>query len=182
MKVYETTIRPIPRQAIMGFMSLGIIEEDGDYYVLQLEPTESSVFVRVIQFTKMKRSDDVLDGDTSELFSDEIAKAIEQFAVEREVLTDKRVEIAIRKAAALSKQLTPPTFHHQYPCLMYNEKIAYWDMQGRKGMAPQQMVSTVDCWRCSKGYRDPCISKLLKYEEEDGPDRYVADTEADPKG
>ena len=182
MKVYETTIRPIPRQAIMGFMSLGIIEDDMIYYVLQMEPGPSTPLVRIVQFTKMKRSDDILDGDTEERFGVEISRAIEEFAVEREVLTPKRVEIAIRKAAALSMQLTPPQFHHQYPCLMYNEKLVHWDMQGRKGIAPPQMVSTYDCWKCTKSYREPCIVKLLRYEEDEGPERYIADVEADPKG
>ena len=167
MKVHERTIRPIPRQAVMGFMSLGIIEDDGLYYVLQMEPGPNTPMVRIVQFTKMKRSDDVLDGDTEERFGLEVSKAIEDFAVEREVLTPKRVEIAIRKAAALSMQLTPPQFHHQYPCLMYNEKLFEWDTAGRKGMAPPQQVSTYDCWKCSKKYRIPCIAKLIKFEEVD---------------
>lgn len=167
MKVHETKIRPIPRQAIMGYMSLGIIEDDGLYYVLQMEPGPSTPLVRIVQFTKMRRSDDILDGDTEERFGLQVSQAIEKFAVEREVLTPKRVEIAIRKAAALSKQLTPPQFHHQYPCLMYNEKLVDWDMKGRKGMAPPQMVSTYDCWKCLKRYRDPCIFKLIKFEEID---------------
>ena len=182
MKVYDRSIRPIPRQSIMGWMSLGIIEDLGIYYVLQMEPQGSDPpFIGVVRFTKMKRADDILDGDTEGRISSEIREAVLEFAVQREVLTNKRIEIAIRKAAAMSLKPTPPDFHHQYSCLMYKEKLYQWDAQGRKGMAPPQMVSTYDCWKCPKNFREPCIFKLTtEYEEDTKTDRYIGDIETDP--
>jgi hypothetical protein len=184
MRIHESSIRPIPRQSIHGFMSLGIIEDDGKYYVLQMEPQqgiESPPFVRVVNFQLMKRSSDILNGDTSEIILHEEREALLKYAVGCELLTEKRVEIAVRKAAATSLSARPPQFHHRYKCLMYMEKFASWDMAGRKGTAPSEMISTYDCWRCPKNFRDPCIQKLVtEYEEEIDEDRYVADIESSP--
>jgi hypothetical protein len=191
MKVQSRDIRPIPRQSIGGYMSLGIIEDNGDYYAIQMEPQSITLpdgspnpnitpLVRIIQFMKMQRSPDILDGDTNELIPLDVSKAIEQFAVEREVLTPKRVEIAIRMAAALSLSPTKPRFYHKYQCLMHAEKMAKWYKDGRKGMSPPELVSTYDCWMCPKVFREPCIGKLLSYKEETDEDRYVADLESDP--
>ncbi|MFH1328358.1 MAG: hypothetical protein ABIH76_05910 [Candidatus Bathyarchaeota archaeon] len=173
MRIHESDIRPIPRQAINGFMSLGILLDERRYFCIQLEPQVGSAqpFIRIVEFLKMKRSDDILDGDT-EPASKEISEAVLKFAVDTGLLSEKRVEISIRKAAATSKNLQPPQFIHKYRCLMYQEKLEDWDGKSKK---PQPLVTTIDCWACKQKYRKPCIGKLTIYEEETGPNRFIGD-------
>jgi hypothetical protein len=184
MRVHDRSIRPIPRQAADGYICLGIIEDDKKFYVIQMEPQEGvsvAPLVRVVEFKPMQRSRDLLDGDTNEIMPTDEREAVLKYAVEQEILSEKRVEIGVRKAAALSKSLRPPTFHHTYKCLMYMEKLAAWDHAGRKGKAPAQMVSTYDCWICTKLHRELCIGKLLDYEDDTGDkDKYVKDIETSP--
>lgn len=172
MRVESRKIRPIPRRAAQGWMCMGIIEDEGKQYVLELEPgtiidqVNRPPVVHIVEYILMKRSSDLLDGDTEMIVSEEEWMAVLNFAKQEELITTKRVEGTIRKAAATG--LVPPTYTHQYECLMIEYKLKEWEMVGRVGQSPKAQVTTHDCWKCPKKYRIPCISKLAHmYEQKD---------------
>ena len=187
MKVESRKIRPIPRQAAEGWMCLGIVEEERHYYILALEPPTGVIgdgnrsIIHITEYIQMKRAEDLLDGD-SQMVHPEVFRGVWSFSEERELLTPQRIEIAIRMAAAMSLSIAPPRFHHEYDCLMYMEKLAEWDITGRKSKGPSETVSTLDCWRCPNKFRSACMRKLITdYEEEVDKDRYTEDQRTSPK-
>jgi len=183
MKVLTREIRPIPRRAVDGWMSIGVIEDASRFFVLEVEPGGEAFLpdgklayhqpsVHIIEYYKMKRSEDLLDGDT-EIVTLEEFEALKKFAEDNELLTKERVDGAIRMAAM--KSLKPPNFSHTYVCLMEAEKTIDWT-EHKIGPKPFHLVKTLDCYRCPRKYRDPCSSKLASiFKEKD--QQYVVDQE-----
>jgi len=177
VQVESRKIRPIPRRAEQGWMCMGIIEDEGKQYVLELEPgtivdqVNRPPVVHIVQYIPMKRSPDLLDGDTEMIINEEEWAAVLTFAKEKELITKKRVEATIRKAAATG--LVSPTYTHQYECLLSEYKLKEWELVGRVGHTPKTQVTTHDCWKCPKKYRIPCISKLAHMYEEDSEKEFT---------
>lgn len=172
MKVIDRTMRLIPRRAYQGWMCIGMIEDTGKTYVLELEPgmivtgVNKPPVVHIIQYIKMKRSDDILDGDTEKIKNDEEWIAVEKFCRQEGLLTPQRVLGAIRKGAATA--LSPPSYTHTYECLLSEYKLQEWDNRGRIGKPPLTEVTTHDCWRCPTKWRQSCLAKLnTMYEQGD---------------
>lgn len=166
MKLIETEIRPIPRRAANGWMSLGIFEHNSVTYVLELEPGIGTAqpFVHLVEYKRMKRSDDILDGDSEMIKDNEEWDSILKLASEYGILSQKRVEAGLRKAAMLWKSLGTPPFTYTYPCLMYPEIIKEWAAAGRKGRQPPEHVNSSTCALCPKKWREPCLQHLSKIE------------------
>ena len=185
MKISSREMRPIPRRAINGWMCLGIIEDDGRFFVLELEPGGEAFLpnlktayhqpaVHIIEYLKMKRREDILDGDT-EIVTQQEFEALKKFAEDKELLTKERVDGAIRMAAM--NALVPPNFSHTYVCLMEEQKTSDW-VEGRKvGPKPFHLVKTMDCYRCPQKYRVPCSQKLASIFADKDHQLYVQDTE-----